>query len=157
MLAQLKPIIPGAEHWPVFLRNRSEQYEARLALLEVFESPSLFLRDMAGSRIPVAVAHGEGRAAFANAGEQAAAHVALRYVDGDGSSATTYPANPNGSPDGIAGLTSADGRATILMPHPERTLRTANYSWAPSEWVGPQSSGDSPWLRMFRNARAWVG
>src|SRR5688572_16924122 len=151
MLAQLKPIIPGAEHWPRFLRNRSEQYEARLALLEVFESPSLFLQGMAGSRIPVAVAHGEGRADFQQADDQAKALVALRYVDGDGGTAMTYPANPNGSPDAIAGLTSSDGRATILMPHPERTLRVANYSWAPREW-----DGDAPWLRMFRNARAWV-
>jgi phosphoribosylformylglycinamidine synthase len=157
MLAQLKAIIPGAEHWPRFLRNRSEQYEARLALLEVFESPSLFLQGMAGSRIPVAVAHGEGRADFASVNDQAAAHIALRYVDGDGRAATTYPANPNGSPDAIAGLTSSDGRATILMPHPERTLRVANYSWAPREWSGPQAVGDSPWLRMFRNARQFVG
>jgi phosphoribosylformylglycinamidine synthase len=156
MLAQLKPIIPGAEHWPTFLRNRSEQYEARLAMLEVFESPSLFLRGMEGSRIPVAVAHGEGRADFANAADNASALVALRYIDGE-RIATSYPANPNGSPDAIAGLTSRDGRATILMPHPERTLRAANYSWAPREWGSPLSSGDSPWLRMFRNARAWVG
>ena len=117
---------------------------------------------ISGSRIPVAVAHGEGRASFdgngsAGAGDQSAAHIPWRYVDGDGRTATTYPANPNGSPDAIAGLTSSDGRATILMPHPERTLRVANYSWAPREWEGPQSSGDSPWLRMFRNARAWVG
>jgi phosphoribosylformylglycinamidine synthase len=151
MLAQLKPIIPGAEHWPTFLRNRSEQYEARLAMLEVFESPSLFLRGMEGSRIPVAVAHGEGRADFGNPADQASALIALRYLDGD-QVATRYPANPNGSPDAIAGLTSSDGRATILMPHPERTLRVANYSWAPREW-----EADSPWLRMFRNARAWVG
>jgi phosphoribosylformylglycinamidine synthase len=138
MLSQLKPIIPGAEHWPKFLRNRSEQFEARLGLLEVVESPSLFFRGMAGSRIPVAVAHGEG--------------LSLRYIDGHGNVATRYPLNPNGSPDGITGLTSADGRATILMPHPERTLRTANLSWAPTEW-----GEDSPWMRMFRNARVWVG
>jgi phosphoribosylformylglycinamidine synthase len=155
MLAQLKPIIPGAGHWPTFLRNRSEQYEARLAMLEVFESPSLFLRGMEGSRIPVAVAHGEGRAEFAEAADGASALVALRYVDGE-HIATRYPANPNGSPDAIAGLTSSDGRATILMPHPERTLRMANYSWAPGDWSGPLSPGDSPWLRMFRNARAFV-
>jgi phosphoribosylformylglycinamidine synthase len=152
MLSQLKPIIPGAEHWPRFLRNRSEQYEARLALLEVFESPSLFLRGMAGSRIPVAVAHGEGRAEFDMATDQAAVDVALRYVDGNGRIGDTYPINPNGSPDGIAGLTTRDGRVTILMPHPERTLRSANYSWAPREWPD-----ESPWLRIFRNARAWVG
>ncbi|MGJ7903512.1 phosphoribosylformylglycinamidine synthase [Lysobacter sp. 1R34A] len=152
MLAQLKPIVPGAEHWPVFLRNRSEQFEARLGLLEVAESPSLFFRGMAGSRIPVAVAHGEGRARFASNLDQTAANVSLRYIDGDGRVADRYPLNPNGSPDGIAGLTSSDGRATILMPHPERTLRNANFSWSPRDW-----SGDSPWLRMFRNARVWVG
>ncbi|RPE79565.1 phosphoribosylformylglycinamidine synthase [Vulcaniibacterium tengchongense] len=152
MFSQLKSIIPGARHWPTFLRNRSEQFEARLGLLEVAESPSLFLRGMAGSRIPVAIAHGEGRAAFDSDADQAAAPVALRYVDGDGRVATRYPLNPNGSPDGIAGLTSDDGRVTILMPHPERTLRSANFSWAPREW-----GEDSPWLRLFRNARVWVG
>ncbi|MHB8913007.1 MAG: phosphoribosylformylglycinamidine synthase, partial [Lysobacter sp.] len=152
MLSQLKEIIPGAAHWPVFLRNRSEQFEARLGLVEVVESPSLFLRGMAGSRLPVAVSHGEGRAAFVNTDDQTAARVALRYIEGDGKLATRYPANPNGSPDGITGLTSDDGRVTILMPHPERTLRTANLSWAPRDW-----GEDSPWLRMFRNARVFVG
>ncbi|RZA20179.1 MAG: phosphoribosylformylglycinamidine synthase [Lysobacteraceae bacterium] len=151
MMAQLRGIIPGAEHWPTFQRNASEQYEARLALLEVGESPSLFLRGMAGSRIPVAVAHGEGRAVFENGIDQSAVDIALRYVEG-GRVADSYPANPNGSPDGIAGVSSRDGRATILMPHPERTLRTANFSWAPRDW--PE---DSPWLRMFRNARVWLG
>jgi phosphoribosylformylglycinamidine synthase len=154
MLSQLKPIIPGAGHWPRFLRNRSEQFEARFGLLEVVESPSLFLRGMAGSRIPVSIAHGEGRADFDGPDgtlDRGAARVALRYVAGDGSIATTYPANPNGSPDGIAGLASEDGRVTILMPHPERTPRRANLSWAPRDWPG-----DSPWLRMFRNARAFV-
>ncbi|WP_166212383.1 phosphoribosylformylglycinamidine synthase [Cognatiluteimonas telluris] len=151
MLSQLTDIIPGAGHWPRFLRNRSEQYEARLALLEVVESPSLFLQGMAGSRIPVAVAHGEGRAEFASPGMADGARVALRYVDGDGAPATGYPMNPNGSHDAIAGLTTDDGRVTILMPHPERTLRVTNYSWAPRDW-----SGDSPWLRMFRNARVRV-
>ncbi len=148
MLSQLKPIIPGTGHWPRFLRNRSEQFEARFGLLEVVESPSLFLRGMAGSRIPVSIAHGEGRAEFDGSVDRAAARVALRYIESDGSVATAYPANPNGSPDGIAGLSSDDGRATILMPHPERTLRRANFSWAPADW--PE---DSPWLRMFRNAR----
>lgn len=152
MMSQLKDIIPGAQHWPVFLRNQSEQFEARVALLEVQESPSVFFRGMAGSRIPVAVAHGEGRASFAGAVDQAAARVALRYVDGDGAIASLYPQNPNGSPDGITGLTSGDGRATILMPHPERTPRSVNHSWHPAGWPD-----DSPWLRMFRNARAWVG
>ncbi|MNV18753.1 Phosphoribosylformylglycinamidine synthase [compost metagenome] len=152
MMSQLKDIIPGAEHWPKFLRNRSEQFEARTALLEVMESPSILLRGMAGSRLPVAVAHGEGRAEFDSAVDQAAASIALRYIDGDGRVAEQYPLNPNGSPDGITGLTSTDGRVTILMPHPERTPRTANLSWAPKSW-----GEDSPWLRMFRNARVWCG
>ncbi|MCD9027387.1 phosphoribosylformylglycinamidine synthase [Luteimonas sp. BDR2-5] len=151
MLSQLKAIIPGAQHWPRFLRNRSEQFEARLGLLEVLDSPSLFFAGMAGSRIPVAVAHGEGRVAFDAAAERAAARATLRYVDGDGV-ATTYPANPNGSEDAIAGLCTDDGRVSILMPHPERTPRTVNLSWAPADWPD-----DSPWLRMFRNARRYVG
>ena len=150
MMSQLKAIIPGAEHWPAFRRNRSEQYEARLALLHVEQSPSILLRGMAGSRIPVAVAHGEGRAVFASREDAAAAGIALRYTDGD-AVATRYPANPNGSPEGIAGLTTTDGRVTILMPHPERTLRRANFSWAPADW--PDTS---PWQRLFANARAWV-
>ena len=148
MMSQLKDIIPGAAHWPQFLRNRSEQFEARFGMLEVVESPSLFFGGMAGSRIPVAIAHGEGRAAFAVESDRAAAHAALRYVQGDGSPAIAYPANPNGSTDAIAGLCSSDGRATIVMPHPERTPRTANLSWAPADWPD-----DSPWLRMFRNVR----
>ncbi|WP_024869986.1 phosphoribosylformylglycinamidine synthase [Pseudoxanthomonas suwonensis] len=152
MMSQLKDIIPGAQHWPKFLRNRSEQFEGRTALLEVVESPSVLLRGMAGSRIPVAVAHGEGRAEFDSPLDQAAARVALRYVDGNGQVATAYPLNPNGSPDGITGLSSEDGRATILMPHPERVARTVNLSWHPADW-----GNDSPWMRMFRNARVWVG
>ncbi|MDQ3287887.1 MAG: phosphoribosylformylglycinamidine synthase [Pseudomonadota bacterium] len=152
MLSQLKPIIPGAAHWPSFLRNRSEQFEARLGLVEVVESPSLFLRGMGGSRLPVAVSHGEGQAVFDSAGDQIIARVALRYIDGSGAVASNYPANPGGSADGVTGLTSDDGRVTIMMPHPERTLRSANLSWAPPEW-----GEDSPWLRMFRNARVWVG
>ncbi|MCD9124315.1 phosphoribosylformylglycinamidine synthase [Luteimonas fraxinea] len=151
MLSQLKPIIPGAQHWPRLLRNRSEQFEARFGLLEVDESPSLFFTGMAGSRIPVAIAHGEGRVQFDDDADRIAATVTLRYVDGNGQ-ATSYPANPNGSQDAIAGLASTDGRATILMPHPERTPRTANLSWAPADW--PE---DSPWLRMFRNARRHLG
>jgi phosphoribosylformylglycinamidine synthase len=152
MLSQLKTLIPGAEDWPRFLRNRSEQFEARLSLLEVMESPSLLLRGMAGSRIPVAVAHGEGRAEFDDSAQRQRALVALRYVHPDGSVAMRYPANPNGSPDGITGLTSRDGRATLLMPHPERVFRSVQLSWRPAEW-----GEDSPWLRMFRNARQWVG
>ncbi|MDQ3495731.1 MAG: phosphoribosylformylglycinamidine synthase [Pseudomonadota bacterium] len=152
MLSQLKDIVPGAAHWPQFLRNRSEQFEARLGMLEVVESPSLFFAGMASSRIPVVVSHGEGRAAFASDTDRTAVRVALRYVDGDGSPATTYPANPNGSEDAVAGLCSDDGRVTLLMPHPERTPRTVNLSWAPAGW--PE---ESPWLRMFRNARASMG
>ncbi|HCT27009.1 MAG TPA: phosphoribosylformylglycinamidine synthase, partial [Stenotrophomonas sp.] len=152
MMSQLKNIIPGAEHWPQFRRNASEQFEARTALLEVVESPSILLRGMAGSRLQVAVAHGEGQAVFDNAVDQAAARVSLRYIDGNGKVASQYPLNPNGSPDGITGLTSSDGRVTIMMPHPERTPRALNLSWAPADW-----QGDSPWMRMFRNARVWCG
>ena len=151
MLAQLKELIPGADHWPRFLRNRSEQYEARLALLEVMDSPSVLLSGMAGSRLPVVVAHGEGRAAFDRETDRAAAQVAVRYVDGAGRVATSYPANPNGSPDAIAGLTSADGRATLMMPHPERVFRSVQLSWHPPGW-----GEDSPWMRLFRNAHAFV-
>ena len=151
MMSQLKDIIPGAQHWPAFRRNLSEQFEARTALLEVADSPSILLAGMAGSRIPVAVAHGEGRAVFASQADQAAAVVALRYVDGNGQPTETYPLNPNGSPDGITGLTTTDGRVTILMPHPERWAEVVNFSWAPADW------SVSPWRRMFANARAWVG
>ncbi|MDQ2068574.1 phosphoribosylformylglycinamidine synthase [Natronospira bacteriovora] len=157
MLATLRDIIPGAENWPRFLRNRSEQFEARYSLVEVMDSPSLFLGGMAGSRLPIAIAHGEGRAAFASATDQQAVErgglVSLRYVDNRGQVAEQYPANPNGSPAGITGLTTPDGRATIMMPHPERITRTVNHSWAPADWPGD----DGPWLRMFRNARRWLG
>jgi phosphoribosylformylglycinamidine synthase len=138
------------------VRNRSEQFEGRVALLEVLDSPSLFFRDMQGSVIPVAVAHGEGRAEFADpVGARMVASerlVSLRFVDNQGRPATRYPANPNGSPAGMTGLTSRDGRATILMPHPERVFRSVLNSWRPDDWAE-----DGPWLRMFRNARAWVG
>ena len=151
MLAQLKGLVPGAEHWPRFLRNRSEQYEARLAQVEVLDSPSILFAGMAGSRIPVVVAHGEGLARFDAPGHESAAKVALRFVDGQGRATEAYPANPNGSPAGITGLTSRDGRATLMMPHPERVFRTLQMSWHPAGW-----GEDSPWLRLFRNARAWV-
>ncbi len=152
MLAQLRDIIPGAAHFPDLQRNASEQYEARLSQVELPESPSILLRGMAGSRIPVVVAHGEGRMQFASADDQAKVAVAARYVDGEGKIATTFPTNPNGSPEGMAGVCSDDGRVTILMPHPERTRIAANFSWHPDSW------GDtSPWARMFRNARVWVG
>jgi phosphoribosylformylglycinamidine synthase len=154
MMSNLHELIPGAERWPHFVRNRSEQFEARFVTLEVQESPSLFFGGMAGSRIPVVVAHGEGYAEFADASALAAAQplVALRYVDNRGAATEIYPLNPNGSPQGITGLTTSDGRFTILMPHPERVFRAVQNSWYPAEWCK-----DGPWLRIFRNARRWVG
>jgi len=151
MMAALHELIPGAEGWPLFVRNRSEQFEARLVLVEVTESPSLFFKGMAGSRIPVATAHGEGRAHF-DRGQAKEAIVAMRFVDDHGRPTEVYPANPNGSPDGITGLTTPDGRFTVVMPHPERVHRTVQMSWHPDGW-----GEDSPWMRLFRNARTWVG
>ena len=151
MLSQLRALIPGADHWPRFLRNRSEQFEARLSLLRIESSPSLFLAGMEGSLLPVVVSHGEGRAVFDGAADAAAAQVCAVYAHADGSVAETYPANPNGCDNGVAALTSADGRATILMPHPERVFRTVQMSWHPQDW-----GEASPWLRIFRNARVSV-
>ncbi|HMH66969.1 MAG TPA: phosphoribosylformylglycinamidine synthase [Pinirhizobacter sp.] len=151
MMSHLKDIIPGAQNWPFFLRNASEQYEARLATLEVLESDSIFFKGMAGSRIPVAVAHGEGRVYFPNVCSPSKSHGAVRFVDNRGRPTETYPLNPNGSPGGLAGFTAADGRVTILMPHPERVFRSVQMSWHPEKW-----GEDSPWMRMFRNARTWV-
>jgi phosphoribosylformylglycinamidine synthase len=155
MMSHLKDMIPGASHWPRFLRNRSEQFEARFSLVEVLDSPSILLADMAGSRIPIAVAHGEGRADFGAVQEVQqtldAGLVALRYVDHYGQATERYPYNPNGSPQGVTGLTSEDGRFTIMMPHPERVFRSVQYSWHPEEW-----GEDGPWLRLFRNARRWL-
>ena len=152
MLSQLKDIIPGAKHWPKFLRNASEQYEARLCTLEVLDSPSVFFKGMAGSRIPVAVAHGEGRVSFPYECSPSKSGGAVRFVDNRGKPTENYPLNPNGSPGGLAGFTAADGRVTILMPHPERVFRSVQLSWHPESW-----GEDSPWMRMFRNARAWCG
>jgi phosphoribosylformylglycinamidine synthase len=156
MLSNLHELVPGAGDWPHFVRNRSEQFEARLSLVEVLESPSVLLRGMAGSRLPIAVAHGEGRAEFAGPEQRAAlearALVAARFVDHHGRATERYPENPNGSPGGITAVTTPDGRVTILMPHPERVFRTVQLSWHP-----PGTSDDGPWMRMFRNARAWVG
>jgi phosphoribosylformylglycinamidine synthase len=156
MLSQLTAIIPGAEHWPLFLRNQSEQFEARFTLLNIEQTPSIFFQGMAGSRICMAVAHGEGRAAFnpGNTPEQVlkTGLVAARYVNNRGNATEQYPANPNGSPLGIASLTSTDGRATIIMPHPERVFRTVQNSWHPEGW-----QENAPTMRMFRNARVWVG
>jgi phosphoribosylformylglycinamidine synthase len=151
MMAALKEIVPGAGHWPGFVRNRSEQFEARLVMVEVTESPSIFFKGMAGSRIPIVTAHGEGRAEFAP-GAMEQAIVALRYVDNAGAVTERYPFNPSGSPQGITGLTTADGRVTIFMPHPERVFRTVQMSWSP-----PGRGEDSPWMELFRNARRWVG
>ncbi len=154
MLAALKELIPGTELWPKFLRNRSDQFEARVSLVEVVESASVLLRGMEGSRLPIVTAHGEGRAAFASPDLLArcdASLTALRFVSNRGEPAERYPANPNGSPHGIAGLCNADGRVTIMMPHPERVFRTTQLSWHPADW------GEcSPWQRLFDNARSWV-
>ena len=156
MMSNLKSLIPGAELWPHFVRNKSERFEARFSLVEVQETPSLFFSGMAGSRMPIAVSHGEGHAEFANQQAFAAANdsgtIALRYLDNFGRVTEQYPANPNGSPAGITALTSRDGRATIMMPHPERVFRTVANSWHPDDW-----QEDSPWMRMFRNARVWLG
>jgi len=152
MMAALKEIIPGAQHWPAFVRNRSEQFEARFVMVEVPESPSILMRGMAGSRMPIATAHGEGRARFAAPLDRERAIVALRFVDNRGAATDAYPYNPNGSPAGITGLTTPDGRFTVVMPHPERVFRSVQMSWAPDG-----AGEDSPWMRMFRNARAWVG
>jgi phosphoribosylformylglycinamidine synthase len=156
MLALLRGLIPGAQHWPRFLRNRSEQFEARLSLVEILASPSVLLRGMQGSVLPIAVSHGEGRAAFATDADQERCTegglIVCRYSDGRGNAARLYPANPNGTPAGIAALTTADGRATIIMPHPERVYRTVQNSWYPRD-----AGEDSGWMRMFRNARVWVG
>ncbi len=148
MLSNLAPLVPGAEAWPRFVRNTSEQFEARLALLRVEESPSIFFRGMAGSVLPVAVSHGEGRVELQAA---EAPIVAARFVDAQGRPTERYPLNPNGSAGGVTAVTTRDGRATILMPHPERVFRTVQLSWHPKGW-----GEDSPWLRFFRNARAWV-
>ncbi|QSB03059.1 phosphoribosylformylglycinamidine synthase [Methylomonas sp. EFPC1] len=151
MMSGLKDIIPGAEHWPQFKRNLSEQFEARVAMVKVQASPSIFFQGMAGSILPVVVAHGEGRAEF-HSENPAGAEVAISYVDNYGNETEAFPANPNGSPLGITGLTTVDGRFTIMMPHPERCFRAIQNSWHPADWLE-----DGAWLRMFRNARVWVG
>ncbi|HEX5961185.1 MAG TPA: phosphoribosylformylglycinamidine synthase [Rhodanobacteraceae bacterium] len=152
MLAHLKSIIPGAECWPTFQRNRSEQYEARLVTLEVLDAGSVLFRGMAGSRIPVVTAHGEGQAVFADDNKSGKATACVRFVDNRGKPTEVFPYNPNGSPEGLAGFTAASGRVTILMPHPERVFRSVQMSWRPREW-----DEDSPWMRIFRNARAFAG
>jgi phosphoribosylformylglycinamidine synthase len=155
MMSNLKSLIPGADHWPRFVRNVSEQFEARFSLVQVGDTPSVLFSGMAGSHLPVAIAHGEGRAEFENASALAECDnsglVALRYINNDLSVANTYPANPNGSPNGIGSVSSADGRVTIMMPHPERVYRAVTNSWKPDDW-----KEDGAWLRLFRNARVFV-
>ncbi len=152
MLAALAPIIPGAQDWPKFTTNQSTRFEARLSLVEVLESPSLFFQGMAGSRMPIAVSHGEGFANFSQRGNASKVHRAMRFVDHHGAATETYPFNPNGSPEGLTSVTTADGRFTAMMPHPERVFRNVQMSW-----TSGNLSDASPWLRMFRNARKWVG
>ncbi len=157
MFSVLAEIVPGAESWPRFVRNRSEQFEARLSQVRIEPSPSVLFAGMEGSTLLVPVAHGEGRPVWSSAEAQRACGplVAGRFVDGRGETAVRYPANPNGAIDGITALTTPDGRATILMPHPERVARWTTLSWCPDDWRFP--GDESPWMRMFRNARRWVG
>ncbi|MFT6732187.1 MAG: phosphoribosylformylglycinamidine synthase [Polaribacter sp.] len=156
MMSNLREIIPGSDHWPHFVRNKSEQFEARFSMVEIVESPSIFLKGMEGSRLPIAISHGEGRAEFENDSEinecDNSGLVFARFIDNYGKVSESYPSNPNGSPCGITGLTSEDGRVTIMMPHPERVARSVQNSYADIQW-----GEDGPWTRMFRNARVWVG
>jgi phosphoribosylformylglycinamidine synthase len=156
MLSALKDLIPGADAWPRFVRNRSEQYEARLSLVRIPKSHSVMFAGMQGSVLPIAVAHGEGRAEFdpgSSAGALMAANVVtLQYVDHRDQPTEQYPFNPNGSAMGLAGLCSSDGRVTSIMPHPERVYRSVQNSWVSKEW-----SEDGGWMRLFRNARVFAG
>jgi phosphoribosylformylglycinamidine synthase len=152
MMSNLKSMIPGAHAWPKFTRNKSEQFEARFGLVEVVDSPSIFFAGMGGTQAPIAIAHGEGYADFTQTGDINAVTRALRYVDNRGEATEVYPFNPNGSPEGITAVTTPDGRFTVMMPHAERVFRTVTHSWAPEGW-----GEDGPWMRMFRNARKWVG
>ncbi|HAN56323.1 MAG TPA: phosphoribosylformylglycinamidine synthase, partial [Betaproteobacteria bacterium] len=151
MMSNLKSIIPGAQHWPKFTRNLSEQFEARFVMVEVPDSPSILFDGMVGSQMPVVVSHGEGYANF-ETGDASQVIGALRYIDNAGRVTETYPMNPNGSANGLTGVTTPDGRFTLMMPHPERVFRTVQHSWHPDGW-----GEDAPWLRLFRNARKWVG
>ena len=156
MISNLRELVPGSSHWPRFVRNLSEQYEARVALVRVEASPSVLLAGMHGSQIPIVVAHGEGQAEFGDASDLSALEarrgVALRYVDTRGRQTQRFPANPNGSAGAVAAVCSEDGRVTITMPHPERVFRTVQNSWAPAAW-----GEDGAWMRLFRNARVWLG
>jgi phosphoribosylformylglycinamidine synthase len=152
MMSNLKSIIPGAEAWPKFTRNKSEQFEARFGMVEVMDSPSIFFQDLAGTHAPLAIAHGEGFADFSQTGDITKVVKALRYIDNRGAATEVYPFNPNGSPEGLTAVTTPDGRFTVMMPHAERVARTVTMSWHPDGW-----GEDSPWARMFQNARKWVG
>jgi phosphoribosylformylglycinamidine synthase len=152
MMSNLKSIIPGAEAWPKFTRNKSEQFEARFGMVEVMDSPSIFFQDLAGTHAPLAIAHGEGFADFSQTGDISKVVKALRYIDNRGAPTEVYPFNPNGSPEGLTAVTTPDGRFTVMMPHAERVARTVTMSWHPDGW-----GEDSPWARMFQNARKWVG
>jgi phosphoribosylformylglycinamidine synthase len=152
MFAELADIIPGAQAWPRFTTNQSERFEARLSLVEVLDSPSLFLQGMAGTRLPIAVAHGEGFANFRHRGNPAQAIAAMRFVDNTGEATERYPFNPNGSPGGLTAVTTADGRFTAMMPHPERVFRNVQMSWTDQD-----PAAFSGWMRLWRNARRWVG
>ncbi len=152
MMANIKQLIPGAQHWPHFVRNLSDQFEARFSLVEVMDSASILLQGMAGSQIPVVIAHGEGRAEYHSDEQYQQVKTSLRYIDHQLQHTEQYPFNPNGSAGGLTGFTSEDGRATIMMPHPERGFRSVQHSWHPDDW-----NEDAPWMRLFRNARVWVG
>lgn len=158
MMAALATMIPGAENWPRFTRNQSEKYEARFSMVEVLESPSLFFKGMQGARMPVAVAHGEGFANFSRQGNADKVLSALRFIDHRGQATEAYPFNPNGSPNGLTSVTTADGRFTVLMPHPERVTRNVMMSWSPERWGQADSGGVyTPWMRFFQNARVALG
>ena len=152
MFAELADIIPGAEHWPRFTTNQSARYEARLAMVEILESPSLFLTGMAGSRLPIAIAHGEGYANFSRRGDAAQVIASMRFTDNHGSATEAYPFNPNGSPGGLTAVTTPDGRFTAMMPHPERVFRNIQKSWTDQD-----RNLASPWMQLWHNARRWVG
>jgi len=157
MISQLKDIIPGAEHWPQFKRNRSEQFEARYANVEVLPSPSILFKGMEGSQLPIPVAHGEGRTDFSQTGSlekcRESKQISMRYIDYNGNPTEHYPYNPNGSPDGITAFTTTDGRATILMPHPERCFRAVQMSYRPKDTFTGETG---PWMKLFQNARRFV-
>ena len=152
MLSQLKHLIPGAENWPHFYRNQSEQFESRLVMVEIMDSTSVLFTDMVGSKIPIVIAHGEGRAKFENEDRFSDTRSVLRYVDNHGNPTRRYPANPNGSIDGLTGFCNDNGRFTIMMPHPERVFLRKQFSWISSDW----EHQESPWMRLFQNARIWV-